>query len=190
MGIPDWTAAGILPPVQGGLGGTTPDRSPYITTMPDLVSRFATTVERYKVLEGLLRYREALHELGLTSGFQWLDGSFAENIEVTASRPPRDIDVVTFFQLPQGVATQAELMTLNPELFTNAKQDFKVDAYYLQVGQRTDENVVKRVAYWYGVWSHRRDTTWKGFLQVSLSPALDAEALGNLQAIAEEGGWV
>ncbi|RKW41698.1 MAG: hypothetical protein D8H96_09315, partial [Lautropia sp.] len=32
------------------------------------------------------------------------------------------------------------------------------------------------IAYWYSMWSHRRDGSWKGFLQLDLHQARDADA--------------
>ncbi|WP_414651656.1 DUF6932 family protein [Hafnia paralvei] len=34
--------------------------------------------------------------MGLAEGFQWVDGSFTENIELIERRTPNDVDVVTF----------------------------------------------------------------------------------------------
>jgi hypothetical protein len=36
------------------------------------------------------------------------------------------------------------------------------------------------VAYWYSMWSHRRDGMWKGFVQIDLSPSEDTPALAIL----------
>lgn len=36
------------------------------------------------------------------------------------------------------------------------------------------ERDVKVIAYWYSLWSHRRDDSWKGFVQVDLDPEQDA----------------
>ena len=93
--IPPWTSRGVLPSIDPGdpTGG---DRSPYPASLLDVVMRFSTSPERRTILQGLLDYRAALHRMGLVSGFQWLDGSFLENIELLESRSPRDIDVVTF----------------------------------------------------------------------------------------------
>jgi hypothetical protein len=96
--IPDWLPTGVLPPINP-VSPTTVDRSPYRVTLTDLVLRFNTSSERREILTGLLSFRKALHGLGLNSGFQWLDGSFLEDIVTTDSRPPRDIDVVTFYHL-------------------------------------------------------------------------------------------
>lgn len=101
MGIPAWNAQGVLPPV-GVADPTSTIRSPYVVPLIEVVHRFGTTVERRTILGGLMRYRAALHAIGLVQGFQWLDGSFLEDVEGLESRPPNDIDVVTFFRLLPG----------------------------------------------------------------------------------------
>ena len=87
--IPAWTMAGILPPVRPGHAGHSPDRSPYAVPLWEVVEQFAATPSRTAILHGLLDYRAALHRSGLVSGFQWLDGSFMENVEARESRPPK-----------------------------------------------------------------------------------------------------
>ncbi len=101
--IPAWNSAGVLPPIRPNAPGSSPDRSPYVVDLAVLVDRFATSTERMAILDGLLRFRAALHAAGITSGFQWLDGSFLEQVEALEGRAPRDIDVVTFLALPQGL---------------------------------------------------------------------------------------
>ena len=100
--LPHWSNAGVLPPVRPNHLGYSPDRSPYAVSLLTLVERFSTTPERIKILQGFLQFRACLHELGVTSGFQWLDGSFMEQVELLESRSPNDIDVVTFFELSEG----------------------------------------------------------------------------------------
>lgn len=122
--------------------------------------------------------------VGGDTGFQWLDGSFLEHIEVLDVRPPNDIDVVTFFHLPTG-QTQASLASGAPTVFDSqiSKQNFFVDAYLVCLGGRA-EKLVAHSAYWYSVWSHRRNQMWKGYVQIDLSPSEDATAtslLGTLQ---------
>lgn len=51
-----------------------------------------------------------------------------------------------------------------------------MDAYFAVLGQPTDQWQVKNIAYWYSLWSHRRDGLWKGFVQVDLDPAQDGDA--------------
>lgn len=95
--IPNWNISGLIPPIRPGQPGHSPERSPYRIGLMDIVNKFSETPERRNILSGLLRYRQALHDLGMINGFQWLDGSFMENVETTQSRHPNDIDVVTFF---------------------------------------------------------------------------------------------
>lgn len=100
--IPAWNSAGVLPPIRPGQAGHSPDRSPYSVDLSVFIDRFATSPQRITILDGLLRFRAELHSKGIVSGFQWLDGSFLEAVETLESRPPRDVDVVTFFELPHG----------------------------------------------------------------------------------------
>jgi hypothetical protein len=183
MTIPDWTAAGILPPIHPGASGNSPDRSPYSVDLPSLVDRFSTSPERRNILDGLLRFRAAFHQAGIVSGFQWLDGSFLEDVETSESRPPRDMDVVTFFYLPAG-HDQRSLVQQYTALFDRqqVKITYSMDIYSVVLGAPTDQSQVSQEAYWYSMWSHRRDGLWKGFVQIDLNPEQDdaARALLNL----------
>lgn len=167
--------AGIVPPIRPNAPGHDLDRSPYSATLAEVVQMFATSQERANILSGLFNYRAALHANGLVTGFQWLDGSFLENIEDLDDRPPNDIDVVTFFRLPAGT-TQADLMPHIQDLFdtNHTKENYRVDAYPFDLGIPLDEGRIRNAAYWYSMWSHRRDGMWKGFVQVDLDPAIDA----------------
>jgi hypothetical protein len=171
--IPAWNALGLLPPVDTD-SPVSFHRSPYAVSLKDVAMRFATSAERRAVLRGFLGYRQALHGLGLQSGFQWLDGSFMEDVETLEKRPPRDMDVVTFLNVPEGFAPTGDLSALE---HANAKARFKVDAYWVEMNRLPPEQVVKHSAYWYSLWSHRRNQSWKGFLQIDLDPAEDSEAL-------------
>ena len=177
MTIPAWDAMGVLPPIRPGEPGNSPDRSPYMIDLPSLVDRFATSPERVNILDGLLRFRTALHQAGIVSGFQWFDGSFLEDVEMLESRPPKDMDVVTFFHLPEG-QDQCSLIQRHKALFDpeQTKENYAMDAYPVVLGQPTDQWQVKRVTYWYSMWSHRRNGLWKGFVEVDLDPAQDASA--------------
>jgi len=181
MTIPAWNGAGVLPPIRPNVFGNSPDRAPYPADLSSLVDRFAISTERMSILDGLLRFRAALHQVGIVSGFQWFDGSFLEDVETLESRPPRDMDVVTFFYLPPG-QDQCSLVQQHGKLFDQRqlKPTYAMDAYFIVLGQPTDQWQVKNVAYWYSMWSHRRDGLWKGFLQIDLDPTQDAAALALL----------
>lgn len=181
--IPAWNIAGVLPPIRPGAPGHSVDRSPYFTGLDDLVDKFSTSPERIGILDGFLKFRAALHALGVVSGFQWIDGSFLEQVEVLESRAPADIDVVTYFDLPAGLS-ELDLYNLNPAMFDHdqVKATFKVDHYPHVLGKTLDASQVRQISYWYSMWSHRRDGLWKGFVQVSLDPAQDIQALQTLAA--------
>jgi hypothetical protein len=172
--IPAWNLQGVIPPIRPGAAGSDPDRSPYKVPLHAFVDSMANSAERLAIAEGLLQLRNQIHSLGITTGFQWLDGSFLENVEVTEGRPPRDVDVVTFFEIPAG-ETEASLVARNPQLFDHAyvKGTYRVDSYWDVLGIPMNSAVIQRVSYWHSMWSHRRDGVWKGFVQVDLDPAQD-----------------
>ncbi len=184
--IPNWNAQGIIPPVDPG-DPVSIERSPYIVSLADLVLRYGTTKERVKILAGFLDFRAALHNLGVVQGFQWVDGSFLENIEALENRNPNDMDVVTFFHLPKG-QDQANLVNLAPRVFASVhtKQDYEVDAYFVMLNDGPPEPLVGQSAYWYSLWSHRRNGVWKGYLQIDLSSAEDPVANANLTKVKKE----
>lgn len=175
--VPAWNSVGVLPPIRPDAPGHSPDRSPYTVELTALIDRFATSQERVAILGGLLRLRAALHQARVVSGFQWLDGSFLESVETLEQRAPRDMDVVTFLHLPSG-QDQRILVQANSHLFDpkHLKATYFMDAYFMVLGQPSDAWQVKKISYWYSMWSHRRDGLWKGFVQVDLDPSQDDRA--------------
>ncbi|SMF95013.1 hypothetical protein SAMN02949497_2353 [Methylomagnum ishizawai] len=179
--IPTWNSRGVIPPINE-LNPVSVDRSPYPISLNEFVSRFSHTPQRLEILDGFLNYRAELHKLGLTIGFQWLDGSFLEDVELLESRAPEDIDVVTFYQLPPNVS-QTDLLNKAPLLFPatkSARKAFKAiyhtDAYMVCLDTTLQERLVASSAYWYSMWSHRRNQLWKGYLQIDLAPVEDVAA--------------
>jgi hypothetical protein len=173
--IPAWDARGVIPPYEARQP-TGPDRSPYRVTLLDLVLHFGTSQQRLAILDGFLRFRKGIHDLGIQSGFQWVNGSFAENVEAVDRRNPNDVDVVTFWhsnpELEGALWAQPSLSDAE-----QSKQEFKVDAHWVDLGLPS-EVLVQNSHYWYSVWSHsRRSDIWKGFLQIDLAPAQDEEAM-------------
>jgi len=176
--IPPFEATGVLPPVIGS-AATPGSHAPYRVSLVDVVRRFSGTEERRAILGGFLLYRAALHAVGLTQGFQWLDGSFAEQIELLEGRPPKDIDVVTFpyhQPLPAHAAQAADLF--NPQV---TKERYRCDAYGVPPGLPA-YTATRSATYWYGLFSHRRSRQWKGLLEIDLAPTEDAAAQGILDA--------
>jgi len=92
VSIPGWTAQGVLPPINPSVPAS-PQRSPYNVSLTDFILHFGTSPERLAILDGFLRYRAAIHASGLVNGFQWINGSFLEQIEIIETRPPHDTDI-------------------------------------------------------------------------------------------------
>ncbi len=114
--IPEWDRNNVLPPIFPGEKGYSEKRSPYKADLLLFVETFATSQKRIEILSGLLDYRSAFHQLNVMKGFQWLDGSFMDNVEITEERPPNDIDVVTFLHIPNNEA-QKEFFANHRHLF-------------------------------------------------------------------------
>lgn len=182
--IPAWTATGVLPPLDTS-NPTSPVRAPYPVSLHDLVVRFGTSPARRMILDGYLRHRAALHALGYRAGFQWLDGSFMEDVETLEGRPPRDMDVVTFMHEPVTV----ELLPDDEDALDHgrAKERFHVDSYLVELDALPPRQLAQWSAYWYSLWAHRRSMAWKGFLQVELAPDEDALARAWLDQNAATG---
>lgn len=187
VAIPAWTANGVLPPNDPS-DPVSAERSPYVVSLTDFVLRFGNTPERCAILGGFLDYRAALHKAGLVQGFQWLDGSFLELVELIEWRPPNDVDVVTFFRLPSGLSQAGLGASLGPLLKNRlVKATYHVDAYLVDLGMDAGR-LAEKSAYWYSLWSHRRDQRWKGFVQVDLAPAEDRIAIATLARLTTAGG--
>ena len=207
--IPPWNPQGVLPPVRPGAYDTDPDRSPYRVPVDHFVERFASSAARAEILQGFLDHRAALHQAGIITGYQWLDGSFAEDIEGLELRPPNDLDVVTFYPFVDAQREQ-ELLTEFPHVFDSqySKDAFRIDAYFYPIGVASTRSMIRWIVYWYSMWSHRRSMTgrsvrrrgssrsgfsrvnlWKGFLEVDLLPNRDACARNLLELMIQERGW-
>ena len=187
VALPGWNSAGLLPPMDE-VRPVWPDRSPYPVSLTECVTRLGSSSVRRSILDGLMRYRNRLHRLGLVDGFQWLDGSFMEDVKRRERRDPRDVDVVTFYRLPPG-RSQADFFAADPSLFVDRpgiRSSFFVDGYFENLATNT-RRLVERAAYWYSVWSHSRDFTWKGFVQIDLSPQEDATAVATLAGMSTGG---
>ncbi|WP_299646015.1 hypothetical protein [uncultured Jannaschia sp.] len=179
MSIPDWNMAGVVPPVRPGAHPAGKDRSPYRVSLREFADRFCLSSERFEILSGLIDLRSGLHSIGVTQGFQWIDGSFLENIEDTKSRPPNDVDVVTYAFLPVGETQQSFFPKILPFMDKAAvKSKYKVD-HFVKILPQID---IRDVCYWYSLWSHRRDGVWKGYAEVDLDPVDDPQARSILAA--------
>ena len=149
-------------------------RAPYSVAILDVVMRFGTSAARRLILRGWLDHRAALHRMGLTSGFQWFNGSFVEDAETLRRRPPNDVDVVSLVEVgPSFHPTHPDDQALDHD---TAKVLYKVDSYFVELNLLPPHHLAQVSAYWYSVWAHTRTEQWKGFLQIDLSPHDDSAA--------------
>ena len=179
--IPNWDERGLLPPYLGEAGALG-NRSPYRVSLTAIVQRFGNTAARRELLAGLLDFRAALHQAGLTRGFQWVNGSFITDIMQIANREPRDIDVVTFFHLPDGY-TETDMRNQSPEVFDRGRNrdQYHVDAIFVGIESFDIHSLAHLFAYWNNLWSHTREedtftVQWKGYLEIDLSDHEDPVA--------------
>lgn len=192
--IPSFDIHGVVPPIRPGELGHSLDRAPYPSDMLSFCMHFGGTAPRREILRGLLELRAALRAAGIVEGFQWFNGSFAEDVERLRGRPPGDIDVVTFCAFGDP-SRQRQLMRDIPEAFDSvrAKRAYRVDHYFVQADAPNDPvlaELTRWAAYWYSMWAHQREThQWKGFVSVALgSNDEEAAAWIEEQVDAEEGG--
>jgi hypothetical protein len=170
--VPDFTISGALPPFLGLTPTVPAAMSPYPTTLTRIATKLCASNERREIFRGLLRYRQELAKIGLNDGFQWLSGSFMEDIETLEKRHPRDVDVVTFCHRPASATDDPSWLAftranVNLLMWSRVKPIFKCDPYFVDLNT-APANVVNQARYWFGLFSHRRGGLWKGLLQVPL----------------------
>lgn len=145
--------------------------------MLDFVQRFAITDARMLICQGLIDYRAELRRLGV-QGFQWLDGSFVEDVENYRPQKPQpaDIDLVTFANFGPQHDPQLD------DLSQRSKSQYHVDGYFVSLLDPA-EIIVGWTTYWFGLFSHRRaDGAWKGMVQVDLGIS-DQDSIQHLQSL-------
>ncbi len=172
--IPKLNQSGVLPPfINEHDPADAQGMSPYKATIKELVLRYGYSPERKLILKGLLDYRERLRTLGIREGFQWVDGSFVEDVEAIRGRPPNDVDIVTFATRPNTLrefAQWKQAVSTNEDLFHPevSKQVFTCDAYYVDLGL-APTYLVDRTRYWFGLFSHQRESyLWKGLIEIPI----------------------
>lgn len=183
MPIPDFGHNNVLPP---HLGNPT-DRShlsPYPCSILELCHKFAISTQRIEILKKFVAFRQKMTDCGILYGFQWLDGSFIENIELSEERAPRDLDVVTFYgQL--SIKDQTRIRANFPE-FVNpnlAKEIFSLDHYPVDYSYSPDVTV-EMTRYWVQLFTHNRNGIWKGMLRLGLNTDIeDQHAIDFLNSI-------
>jgi len=172
MPIPDFDHNNVIPPHLGNPIDRT-HLSPYTCSILELCHKFSTSAVRIQILKNFILFRQRMTALGIVYGFQWLDGSFLENIEVSEARPPKDLDVVTFFG-GLSIADQTNIRATFPE-FSNpglAKNNFQLDHYPVDYSYHPDVTI-ENTRYWIQLFTHNRVGVWKGILKLSLNTPID-----------------
>lgn len=177
--FPPLEPSGVLPPYTPGAQPTDSlNISPYSTTLLEIAAYFGTTQPRIDLIRGLVDYRSAMRKLGFQVFYQWIDGSFTEDVETLRGRPPGDIDIVTFGFFPQNTTAHDKpaIMAANPDLFvpSASKLKYKCDAYFIDLGT-FPLFVAEQTYFYHQLFSHQRITgRWKGMLKI---PFLDDDIL-------------
>lgn len=125
------------------------------------------------------------------TGFQWLSGSFVEDVESIRGRPPKDVDVVSIINRPIDIASDEKWIEfLDGEygvLLTDSeamKHAFHCDAYAIDMNEPSID-IVNSTRFWFGLFSHQRVTSaWKGMIVVELDSQQDAEARNIMPPLA------
>lgn len=188
--IPSFNHNHVLPPHTGNpilLGGV----SPYEATILEFCQRFSTSPERVQLLKGLISFRLKMIDFGITDGFQWVDGSFTENIELSDGRAPRDIDVITFYwglSIPaQNYIFDNFVEFFDPNL---SKSGYKLDHYSVDCesdpsNSKDTLRIVELTKYWVQLFCHNRKGVWKGMIKLPLltDKSSDETALSFLNSL-------
>jgi hypothetical protein len=183
MPIPDFDHNNVLPPHLGNPTDRT-HLSPYPSSILELCHKFAGSANRIEILKKFVTFRKRMTSSGITYGFQWLDGSFMENIELSEDRSPRDLDVVTFYgQLSKEDQTRIRVdfpEFVNPNL---AKTTYLLDHYPVDYSFNPGVTV-EMTRYWIQLFTHNRNGIWKGMLRLPLNtPIEDQHAAEFLNSI-------
>lgn len=183
MSIPSFDHNNVLPPYKSSPVNRN-DTSPYSCTILELCYRFSTSKIRIEILKNFILFRQRMNTFQIINGFQWVDGSFVENIEVSENRDPSDLDVVTFC----GGLDHNKINDIRnnfPEFidFNLSKKNYFIDHY--PVDYCSDPDItVEATKYWLQLFTHNRLGIWKGMLKLSLNtPNGDKDALNYLDSL-------
>ncbi|MGV1869702.1 DUF6932 family protein [Agrobacterium rosae] len=192
MSIPHFDNRGLIPPVDmaNPVGAL---RSPYSASIVELVQRFGYTPQRRRLLRNLIDYRALFASDEYAQGVQFIDGSFVEDVEAVRNRDPQDIDVFSLVYPPAKYVADFSLWLNQGMPFWEAslvnrqanKQLYSLDTYGIIVDDQIPIfSTMHDIMYWYGLFSHQRDTfQWKGFVALGIDTAEDQAALTLLEGM-------
>ena len=185
--IPPFNHNNVLPPYQGINPASRNALSPYQCTIMEFCQRFAISDKRILILKGFIQFRLKCYDIGITNGFQWIDGSFIEDIMASDNREPNDIDVVSFlFKLSSIPNLKVEISNkfqefVNPLL---SKANYHVDHYPVEADLNPIATI-SAVKYWNQLFGHNRKGIWKGMVEIPFytTNAEDTDALNFLNSL-------
>lgn len=187
--IPEFIKSGVLPPYifdseDEDLNGKL---SPYTCSSLKLCKRFGTTENRINILKKLLLFRKKMHKENIRIGFQWLYGSFVENIEVSQKREPKDLDIITFYRGFSESGIQ-ELKKTFPEYLSpkSSLKKYNLDhsAFIMDI---SPEFTVELLMNSMQLCTHTRKGEWKGILRLEINtPEEDETALNYLENVKNQ----
>ena len=166
--IPSFDHNGVIPPYIGNPADNSNNVSPYPTTSLELCQRFATSPQRIDILKRYLAFRIEMRKFGIT-GFQYLDGSFLEDIENSPfKRPPDDLDLLTFFA-PVTAAQEASILANFLDFVDRAscKTNYQLDHMVVNLGSHPIY-IVEFTRYYIQLFTHNRSNVWKGMLKLDI----------------------
>lgn len=177
--IPEWNKDGVLPYTMERI-----TFSPYQMTSIEFVNRFGNTRARKEILKKWLRYRIAISDK-IQYGFEWVNGSFVENVEQTRPGPPNDIDVVDFVVLKEPLPAEEHQWM---------KKCYGVDAFMVHLLSKEAitalssqdlfdwyNTIIQDIAQWNLQWGHTRKDVSKGFVKIVFNQDEDRQALNSLE---------
>ena len=176
----EWNEDGLLPVEFNTASGETL-RSPYRLTLPQFAERYGGSDGRLALLSSLLEYRAGLRGTGVVSWFQWVNGSFVEDVQQTRGREPEDIDLVTFYHLPDG-RTADEFQEEHPVVFDwkTVERKWSLDSYCVPLNGDSVEDLLTAFGYWDHWWSHTKHGVAKGFVRLEGLALEDEEVIREL----------
>lgn len=177
--LPDFNEHGVLPPYVQDTLRIAQLGSPYITDIQTFIEtfteRFPDSYQRRTFLRELLTFRGQLRACGEVHGFQWIAGSFVEQIENSdhnrGPRSPHDIDIINFVS-PQNEITKTKLAEfMTAKLRRNYDEQPLCDVRFLELTLEGDilAHEFRHLMYLCGFYCHqKRSERWKGVVQIPL----------------------
>lgn len=183
--IPDFDKNNVLPPYLGKTPTERSMQSPYRTDIMEVCKHFCTSPARINILRGYVQFRLDTISHGIFDGIQWIDGSFVENIEVSDSRDPHDIDIVSMLAI-NDPSEELRIVRTYPEFASPilSKKKYFVDHYPVVVN-RSPLSTLQDVKYWIQLFGHNRKGVWKGMLELPMyrDTTIDTQAMNFLNSI-------